>query len=38
VPGFVEWRKQDDPAREGDGTVPAASGQFNLVLPWVAEE
>jgi tetratricopeptide (TPR) repeat protein len=37
VPGFVERRKQDDPAREGV-TVPAASGQLNLVLSWVGEE
>jgi hypothetical protein len=37
VPEFVARRKPDDPARE-DVTVPAASGQLNLVLSWVGEE
>jgi hypothetical protein len=37
VPGFVQRRRQDDPARE-EMTVPVASGELKLVLSWVVEE
>ena len=37
VPDFVNRRQQGDPARE-DMTVPAASGELQLVLSWVVED
>ena len=37
VPEFVNRHPQDDPARE-EMTVPAASGQLQLVLSWVVED
>ena len=38
VPGFVQRRRQDDPAREEEMTVPVASGELMLALSWVVEE
>jgi len=37
VPDFVARHRQDDPARE-EMTVPAESGELQLVLSWVAED
>jgi hypothetical protein len=37
VPDFVARHRQDDPARE-EMTVPAASGELQLVLSWVVED